>query len=63
LVKLKPYRRGDELMKDRYLITLEIETYDGDPKLWDWNYYLGDEFKIISSEFKGRVLPTEEEGE
>lgn len=50
-------------MKDRYLITLEIETYDGDPKLWDWNYYLGDEFKIISSEFKGRVLPKEGEGE
>jgi len=50
-------------VKDKWLVTLEIETYDGDPKLWDWNYYLGDEFKIVSSEFKGRVLPTEEEGE
>jgi hypothetical protein len=23
-------------MKDRYLVTLEIETYDGDPREWDW---------------------------
>ncbi len=50
-------------MKDKWLVTLEVETYDGDPKQWDWSYYLGGEFKIISSEFKGRVLPTEGEGE
>jgi hypothetical protein len=48
-------------MKDRYLVTLEIETYDGDPKSWNWNYITGeDDVKIISSDFKGRVLPTEE---
>jgi hypothetical protein len=53
-------------MKDKYLITLEIDTYDGDPRLWDWDILLGneDESKIISSEYKGRVLPTNErEGE
>lgn len=50
-------------MKDRYQITLEIETYDGDPKAWDWEILLSneDEVKVISSDFKGRVLPTEEE--
>ena len=52
-------------MKDRYLVTLEIETYDGDPREWDWEKLSTGEdvIKIISSEFKGRVLPTEEEGE
>lgn len=50
-------------MKDRWLVTLEIETYDGDPRKWDWDYiFTGeDEVKAVSSEFKGRVLP--EEGE
>ena len=47
-------------MKDRYLITLEIETYDGDPRKWDWTDLVGDEVSVISSEFKGRVLPTNE---
>lgn len=49
-------------MKDKWLVTLEIETYDGDPAKWDWDYILtnGDESKVISSEFKGRVLPTNE---
>ena len=52
-------------MKGRYLVTLEIKTYDGDPRLWDWDILLGneDESKVISSEFKGRVLPTEGQGE
>ena len=52
-------------MKDRYLVTLEIETYDGDPRSWNWdNLYIGEEdIKVISSEFKGRVLPTEGQGE
>ncbi len=52
-------------MKDKWLVTLEIETYDGDPRQWDWgNLYIGEEdIKIVSSEFKGRVLPTEVEGE
>ncbi len=50
-------------MKDRYQITLEIETYDGDPKSWNWdNLYIGEEnVRIIETQFKGRVLPTEEE--
>lgn len=48
-------------MKDKWLVTIEIDTYDGDPKSWNWDYITGDEVKIISSDFKGRVLP--EEGE
>jgi len=49
-------------MKDRYLVTLEIETYDGDPREWDWGTLLGqeDEVTVIESQFKGRVLPTSE---
>ena len=49
-------------MKDRYLVTLEIDTYDGDPKDWDWDYILtnGDKSKIIETQWKGRVLPTSE---
>jgi hypothetical protein len=53
-------------MKDRYLVTLELQTYDGDPKAWDWSTLLGheDEIKIIETQWKGRVLPTSEgEGE
>jgi hypothetical protein len=65
LVKLKPYGRGDELMKDRYLVTLEIETYDGDPREWDWEKLSTGEdvIKIIETQWKGRVLPTEGQGE
>jgi hypothetical protein len=50
------------LMKDKWLVTLEIDTYDGDPAKWDWDYILtsGDESKVIESQFKGRVLPTSE---
>ena len=48
-------------MKDKYIVTIEIETYDGDPKAWDWSYYfVSDEVKVISSDYKGRVLPTNE---
>ena len=52
-------------MKDKWLVTIEIDTYDGDPRWWDWGYIFtsGDEVKVISSDFKGRVLPTEGEGE
>jgi hypothetical protein len=51
-------------VKDRYLVTLEIETYDGDPREWDWEKLStgSDVIKIISSDFKGRVLPKEGEG-
>ena len=47
-------------MKDKWLVTLEIDTYDGDPRAWDWTHYLGDEVKIITTEFKGRVLSDEQ---
>jgi hypothetical protein len=50
-------------MKDRYLVTLEIETYDGDPKEWYWDVKelrAANVTKVISSDFKGRVLPTNE---
>jgi hypothetical protein len=50
-------------MKDRYLVTLEVETYDGDPREWDWEKLSTgeDKVKVIETQFKGRVLP--EEGE
>ena len=56
-------KREGRLMKDRYLVTLEIETYDGDPKSWNWDtLYIGEEsIKIIETHWKGRVLPTEGE--
>lgn len=52
-------------MKDKWLVTLEIDTYDGDPRKWDWDYIFtsGDDVKVISSDFKGRVLPEEGEGD
>jgi hypothetical protein len=50
-------------MKDKWLVTLEIETYDGNPKEWDWEKLSTGEdvFKLISSDFKGRVLPADKE--
>jgi len=50
------------MMKDRYQVTLEIETYDGDPKSWNWDYiFTGeDDIKVIETQWKGRVLPTNE---
>ena len=50
-------------MKDKWLVTLEIDTYDGDPREWDWEKLStgSDVIKIISSDFKGRVLPSEGE--
>jgi hypothetical protein len=52
-------------MQDRYLVTIEIETYDGDPKSWDWDrIFTGeDNVRVISSDFKGRVLPEGESNE
>jgi hypothetical protein len=51
-------------MKDKWLVTLEIDTYDGEPRYWDWSKLLvGDDVKVIESQFKGRVLPTEGKGE
>lgn len=48
-------------MKDKWLVTIEIDTYDGDPKDWNWNIILGgDNSKVISSDFRGRVLPEKE---
>jgi hypothetical protein len=48
-------------MKDKWLVTIEIETYDGDPKTWDWGTILGyeDKVTVMSSDFKGRVLKEE----
>lgn len=48
-------------MKDRWLVTIEIETYDGDPRAWDWGTLLGyeDKVTVMSSDFKGRVLREE----
>jgi hypothetical protein len=50
-------------MKDKWLVTIEIDTYDGDPRYWDWDaIFVGeDDITVISSDFKGRVLPEEEE--
>ena len=52
-------------MKDKWLVTLEIDTYDGDPKDWDWEKLSTglDAVKIIKSEFKGVVRPPEKEEE
>jgi hypothetical protein len=49
-------------MKDKWLVTLEIDTYDGNPAKWDWDaIFTGDDdIEIIESEYKGRVLPTSE---
>jgi len=45
-------------MKDKWLVMIEIDTYDGDPNNWGWDAMLDNDFvKVISSEFKGRVLP------
>lgn len=52
-------------MKDKWLVTLEIDTYSGDPADWDWGKLSTslDSVKIISSNFEGVVLPLEREGE
>ena len=52
-------------MKDKWLVTLEIDTYDGNPADWDWEKLSTglDAVKIISSEFKGVIRPLEKEGE
>jgi hypothetical protein len=52
-------------MKNRYLVTLELQTYDEDLKAWDWKTLLGHEYQIrvIETQWKGRVLPADEEGE
>ena len=49
-------------MKDKWLVTIEIDTYDGNPRSWDWDrIFTGeDDVRVISSDFKGRVLTTEE---
>lgn len=48
-------------MKDKWIVTLEIDTYDGDPKSWDWSELLGEtDWKVIETYWKGRVLQTGE---
>ena len=46
--------------EDKWLVTLEIETYDGDPKKWDWTELIAVKCKVISSDFKGRVIEGED---
>ena len=39
-------------MKDKWLVTIEIDTYDGDPREWDWEKLLDpneDESYLIHS--------------
>lgn len=53
-------------MKDKWLVTIEIDTYDGDPRYWNWDaIFVGeDDVTVIETQFKGRVLPANEgEGE
>lgn len=51
-------------MKDKWLVTVEIDTYDGDPRTWDWSHYFyGDKCKVITSEFKGKVLSDERQAD
>jgi hypothetical protein len=49
-------------MKDKWLVTLEIDTYDGNPAKWDWKALIAgdDDIEILETEYKGRVLPTSE---
>ena len=50
-------------MKDKWLVTMEVETFDGDPKMWDWDkIFIGEDvINIVSSDFVGRVLPVQGE--
>ena len=43
-------------IRDEWEVTLTIKTFDGDPKMWDWQDLIGDEIKIIKTDFKRRVL-------
>lgn len=43
-------------IRDRWRVTIEIDTFDGDPRDWDWSKLLGDPVKVTGSSFVGRVL-------
>jgi len=47
-------------MRDRWRITIEIDTYDGDPRYWDWSKLIDDPIKVTDSSFAGRVLEDKE---
>ena len=46
--------------KDKWRVTLEIHTFDGDPKSWDWRVLLPqDTVQITESTCIGRILEKE----
>jgi len=46
--------------KDQWRVTLEIDTFDGDPRYWDWRVFLPeDKVKITESTCIGRILEEE----
>lgn len=47
-------------MRDKWRVTIEIDTYDGDPRYWDWEQLLNDPVKVTDSSFAGRVLEDQE---
>jgi hypothetical protein len=50
--------------KDKWRVTLEIHTFDGDPKSWDWRvFFPDDKVQITESTCIGRILEVEDEGD
>jgi hypothetical protein len=50
--------------KDKWRVTLEIHTFDGDPKSWDWRVFFPDDtVQITESTCIGRILEGEGEGD
>ena len=43
-------------IRDRWRVTIEIDTLDGDPRYWDWSKLIGDPVKVTDSSFVERVL-------
>lgn len=50
-------------IRDEWEVTVKIKTFDGDPSEWDWTDLIGDEVKVIKSDFKRRVLEDIEDAE
>ena len=39
-------------LKDKWEVVIEIDTFDGDPRYWDWRvFFPDDEVKIKTSRF------------
>jgi hypothetical protein len=47
-------------IRDRWRIVIEIDTFDGDPRYWDWSKLIGDPIKVTDSSFVERVLEDKE---